>query len=160
YEVTRQSKLAWEHGWERQSSEPEVIDWVWPNHLRTGTYASFSGKGGTLKSTIGRELIARYTKGRRMPGCEEIGLPAGHVIYITAEDSKATAWKQLEDAGADLNRITVLPATLKDGDPMNILEHLDELREMIRKYAVRFVVIDGQNSVVGAPCIATDMLAR
>src|SRR5262249_31258475 len=72
----------------------------------------------------------------------------------------ATAWKQLEDAGADLNRITVLPATLKDGDPMNILEHLDELREMIRKYAVRFVVIDGQNSVVGAPCIATDMLAR
>jgi hypothetical protein len=27
-------KLAWEHGWERKSQEPEVIDWVWPNRLR------------------------------------------------------------------------------------------------------------------------------
>jgi hypothetical protein len=51
-------------------------------------------------------------------------------------------------------------ATLKDGDPMNVLEHLEELRGLIQQYGVRLVVIDGQNSVVGAPCIATDMLAR
>ena len=43
YKVVRQPKLAWEHGWERGPAEPEVIDWVWPNRLRCGSYASFSG---------------------------------------------------------------------------------------------------------------------
>jgi hypothetical protein len=43
---------------------------------------------------------------------------------------------------------------------LNILENLDELRQKIREHGVRLVVIDGQNSVVGAPNISTDMLAR
>ena len=51
-------------------------------------------------------------------------------------------------------------ATLKDGDPLNVLDRLDELRAVIRQYGVRWVVIDGQNSVVGAPNIMTDMSAR
>jgi hypothetical protein len=160
YEVVRESKLAWTHGWERHSTAPGLIKWVWPDHLRTRTYASFSGRGGSFKSTIARLLIAYYTRGKPMPFCEKVGLPAGHVIYITAEDDEDTAWEQLEQADADLSRVTVLPGTLKDGSGMNLLQHLDELREVIRKYAVRFVVVDGQNSVVGAPCIATDMLAR
>jgi hypothetical protein len=152
--------LAWEHGWERESARPEVIDWVWPDRLRCGSYCSFSGFQGTMKSTIARDLVARYASGRPLPGCEGVGLPAGHVIYVTAEDSPETVWTDLERGGADKNLVTVLPATLKDGDPLNVLEHLEELRQMVRKLAARFVVIDGQNSVVGAPCIATDMLAR
>src|SRR5262249_24198304 len=49
---------------------------------------------------------------------------------------------------------------LKDGDPMNLLEHLEELGQKIREHGTRLVIIDGQNSVVGAPNISTDMLAR
>jgi hypothetical protein len=160
YEVVREPKLDWEHGWERQSTNQEIIEWVWQNRLRCGSYASYSGKRGTLKSTLMREIVARYTQGKPLPGCKEIGLPPGHVIYITAEDGKETVWTSLERAGADTSLIMVLPAILKDGDPMNILLHLDELRQKIRQYHVRFVVIDGQNSVVGAPNISTDMLAR
>jgi len=161
FKVVPVPRLAWEHGWERKGpAGPEKIDWVWPDRLRCGTYASFSGKRGTLKSTIVRELIARYTTGRPLPGCEAIGLPPGHVIYVTAEDDKETAWAGLDLAGADRNLVTVLPATLLDGDPMNILEHLDELRQAVRQFGARLVVVDGQNSVVGAPNISTDMLAR
>lgn len=160
FKVVPQPKLDIEHGWERVEAAPEVIEWPWPNRLRCGTYVSFAGKRGTLKSTIARELIARYTTGRAMPACDEPGMPPGHALYITAEDSKETAWAGLKLAGADFNKLAVMPATLRDGDALNILDHLDEIRQMIRRFGIRFIVIDGQNSVVGAPNISTDMLAR
>jgi hypothetical protein len=159
-EVTPEPKFAWRFGWERGAAGQEHIDWIWPDRLRCGTYASFSGKRGTLKSTIVRELVARYTRGKLMPDCKTASLPAGHVIYITAEDSETTTEAGLEYAGADKDRLIIHGTTMKDGEFLNILEHLHELRQVVRQYGVRLVVIDGQNSVVGAPCIATDMLAR
>jgi hypothetical protein len=158
--VVREPKLAWSHGWERRPTGPEQIDWVWPDHLRCGTYASFSGTQGTLKSGIARDLVARYTTGRKMPLCEEAGLPAGHAIYLTAEDSEEKVWAELKQFGADTYKVSVLKATLRDGEPLNVLAHLEELEQLIKEHGTRLVVIDGQNSVVGAPNISTDMLAR
>lgn len=160
YKVTREPRLDWDDGWNRKDTEPEVYDWIWPNRLFCGTYVSYSGYRGTMKSTIIRELVARYTRGEPMPGCTEVGLPAGHAIYITAEDSKASAWRSLELVNADMNLVTVLPALLKDGDPLNVLEHLGEVREKIHAHGTRLVIIDGQNSVVGDPNISNDMKAR
>jgi hypothetical protein len=159
FKVVAQPRLAWVHASELKSEE-EVIDWVWPDRMRCGSYVSFSGYRGTLKSTLMREVAAKYTQGELMPECEELGLLAGHVIYITAEDSIETAIKGLKLAGADMDRVILLPAVLKDGDMMNVLEHLEEIRQKVREYGVRLVIIDGQNSVVGAPCIATDILGR
>jgi hypothetical protein len=160
FAVTVEPKLDFEHGWARERRGPPVIDWLWPDHLRCGTYVSFSGQQGTLKSSIARELVARYTTGARMPLCTTAGLPPGHAIYITAEDDKETVWADLERLGAGLNKVTVMKATLRDGDPMNVLEHQAELERLIKEHGTRLVIIDGQNSVVGAPNISTDMLAR
>jgi hypothetical protein len=162
YEMLRESKLAWVHGADWAGKVKDKKDWVWPNHLPCGSYVSYAGGVGTLKSTILRELLARFTRGVPFPECTEPGLPAGHVIYVTAEDDHDTAMRSFEVAGADMSLIHVLPATLKDGDPMNILDHavLGELRQGIRQHGARFVVIDGQNSVVGTPNISTDMQAR
>jgi hypothetical protein len=154
------SKLDYEHGWEENPEDAKPIEWIWPDHLRCGTWVSFSGQQGTLKSTIARELVARYTTGRKMPMCKRVGLPAGHAIYITAEDDKKEVKESLLFAGADKNLFTIIRAITKGGDPLNVLENLKELRSLIRKYRVRLVVIDGQNSVVGAPPIDTDMKAR
>ena len=159
YKVNPECKLAWGFGWDG-SAEPEKIDWPWENHIRCGSYCSFSGAGGTFKSTIMRELVARYTCGLPMPECTKASMPAGYVIYLYAEETEAAVRGKLQEAGAEKNHLILLPAVLTDGDPLNVLDQLDGLREMVRKYGVRLVVIDGQNSVVGAPCIATDMLAR
>jgi AAA domain len=158
----REPKLCWEHGWECGDTPDEKIEWICPNRLRTKTYVSLSGRRGTLKSTLMREAIAAFTQGRPMFGLgqDQMGIPAGHVIYITAEDSQGDAWSSFKLAGANKDLITILPAVLRDGGQMNILEHLPELRDKIRELKSRLVIIDGQNSVVGAPCIATDMLAR
>ena len=113
-----------------------------------------------LKSTIARDVLARYTTGKPMPECGKASMPAGYAIYLYAEETEAAVLASLSKAGADMSRVLLLPATLTDGDPLNVMDHLEELRLKIREYGVRLVVIDGQNSVVGAPNICTDMLAR
>jgi hypothetical protein len=158
YASVREPKLVWIRA-DQMEDVPEP-DWVWPCRLMCRSYCSFSGQKGTLKSTIMRELVACYTTGKPMPGCDKVGLPPGPVIYITAEDGEAEARRSLILAKANLGLITFLPVRLPDGDQLNVLEHLEELRQMVRKLGVRLVVIDGQNSVVGAPNISTDMLAR
>jgi hypothetical protein len=161
YEVVREPKLAWSYGWEDAGDDDdEHIDWLWPHRLRTKTYASLSGRKGTFKSTLVLDLIARYTRGDPMPGQQEAGLPAGYVIYITAEDGVKDARHRLKRAGADMSKVMVLPGVLKDGDQLNVLDNLDELRHKVREKWVRWIILDGQNSLVGAPCIAHDMLAR
>jgi hypothetical protein len=158
--AVRRPRLAWEHGWERAPGARPPDDWVWPDWLPCGSYVSYSGKRGTLKSTLMRELVALYTRGEPLPGCDEAGLPPGHVVYVSAEDDPKAVRASLELAGADTGLVTVLPAVLKDGDPLNLLDHLEEIRLMVRQLGARLVVVDGQNSVVGAPNISTDMLAR
>jgi hypothetical protein len=161
HDIVRDPKLDWQDGWERRAGAgDEAIEWVWPYRLRCGTYASLSGARGTLKSTIARYLIAKFTKGEALPECKEASMKPAHVIYLTAEDSKETAWADFDRLKADRKFLTVLPARLRDGDYCNILEHLDELRQKIRRHGTRLVVIDGQNSVVGATNICTDILAR
>src|SRR5262249_37432610 len=61
FAVVPEPKLAWLSAAELATAKPERIDWPWPDHLRCGTYCSFSGKQGTLKSTLVRELVARYS---------------------------------------------------------------------------------------------------
>jgi hypothetical protein len=157
--AVRQPKLLVYHG-RRPASEDRPIEWVWPHRLRTATYASFSGRQGTFKTTIALDIAARYTAGRPMPLCKAPGLPAGHVLYLHAEDNRGEVEDGFERAGGDFGRWHVMPAVTRDGDPLNVLDHLEEIRGAVREYGTRLVVIDGQNSVVGAPCIATDMLAR
>ncbi len=159
YEVSRRPKLILQHG-RRPAQDDKPIDWIWPNRLRCGTYASFSGRGGVFKSTIAREIAARYTTGRPMHLCDKATMPAGHVLYLYAEDDRDAVENGFELAGGDFDKLLTMPARVRDGDQLNVLDHLDELREVVRKYGVRLVIIDGQNSVVGTPNICTDMLAR
>ncbi len=152
-------KLIFQHG--RRNTEDEIPkDWPWPNHLCCNTYVSFSGRQGTFKSTIMQEIAARYTTGQPMPMCKIAGMPAGHVLYIYAEDDRADVENGFEWAGGDITKLISMPATVRDGDPLNILDHLREFEQTIREKGIRLVIIDGQNSVVGAPNISTDMLAR
>jgi hypothetical protein len=157
--VTAEPKLLIHHG-RRPATDERPIDWPWPDHLRCGTYVSFSGRMGTFKTTIALDLAARYSTGRPMPLCDKVGMPAGHVLYIYAEDDRDRVENDYEWAGGNFDHWHCMSAKTKDDDPLNILDHLGEIEQLIREYDIRLVIIDGQNSVVGAPNISTDMLAR
>jgi hypothetical protein len=144
----------------RRKEEDRPVDWIWPDHLHCGTYASFSGARGTFKSTIAAEVAARYTRGLPMPKAETVGMPAGHVLYLFIEDTRSTVEDRFQHAGGDFDKWHAWEAHIRSGEPLNILEHLSELEATIRQLGIRLVIIDGQNSVVGQPNISTDMLAR
>jgi hypothetical protein len=164
--VAPKPKLIIYHG-RRSEDKVRKIEWIWPNHLRCGTYVSFGGFQGTFKSTLAFEIASRYTTGSPLPtwkdgklSWEEVEMPAGHVLYIYAEDGRDEAEDAFERAGGDFDYWHGMPAQTGEGEDLNVLEHLAEMEQIIREFGIRLVIIDGQNSVVGAPCIATDMLAR
>jgi hypothetical protein len=166
YKVMPEPKLIVHHG-RRSQREEKSKDWLWPNRLHCGTYASFSGQRGSFKTTIACEIAARYTTGCQMPTMrnrkldwEEVGMPPGHVLYIDAENGRDDVENKFEFASGDFDMWHFMAAETRDDDSLNILDHLPEIREMIREFCIRLVIIDGQNSVVGAPNISTDMLAR
>lgn len=158
YAVVRESKLVWVRG--TDPDEDEQIEWVWPNRIRTSTYISFSGRRRTFKSTAMRYFVAQFTKNAPLPGCDAPSLPPSPVIYITAEDSVAKAKADLKRFGANMDLILLLGCTLNDGGQLNVLEQLPDIRQKVREFGVKLVIVDGQNSAVGAPNISTDMLAR
>jgi hypothetical protein len=157
--ITAASPVLIYHGFQ-PASEAKELDWVWPDHMPCGTYVSLSGEKGTFKSTMAIEWAALYTTGRKMPMCDRVGFPAGNVLYIHAEDDRKSVEDRFRQFKGDPSMWHTMPAFLESGEQLNLLEHLDRLREVVREFGIRFVIIDGQNSVVGAPCIATDMLAR
>jgi hypothetical protein len=158
YQVVRESKLVWVRG--SDPDEAEQIEWVWQDRIRTGTYVSYSGRRRTFKSTAMREIVARFTRGEPLPDCDRPSLPPSPVIYITAEDSVAKAKADLKRFGADMDLVHLLGVVLKDGEYLNVMEHLPDIRQKVREYGVKLVILDGQNSAVGCPNISTDMLAR
>jgi hypothetical protein len=156
--VVTEPTLIVRHG--RANKEPKAIEWIWPDHLRCGSYVSFSGKMASLKTTVAVDIAARHTRGERMPLCNTDGLPAGHVLYIHAEDDAEAIDDLFETAGGDFQRWHTMPAVIRSGDALNVLDHLGEIEQVIREYGIRLVIIDGQNSVVGGPDIRTDMRGR
>jgi hypothetical protein len=159
--VTIDSPVVIYHG-RRPPEEDTPTDEIWPNHIPCETYAAFSGRMGTLKSTIAfGEIAARHTTGRTMPLCDALGLPAGHVLCLSAEGGRKEAENHFEWGGGDFSKWHYLPATTTDGDSLNVLDHLEGIiRETVYQFGIRLIILDGQNSVVGKPNICTDMLAR
>jgi hypothetical protein len=166
HKVARDAKLIIYHG-RGPAAEQATTEWIWQHHLCCGTYASLSGQLGTMKTTIAIDIAARYTRGEKMPTMSkgkgawlEPTMPAGHVLYLYCEDDRPTIEKKFEWAEGDFDKWHCQPALIQGEEYLNILDHLPELRETIREYGIRLVIIDGQNSVVGTPNISTDMLAR
>jgi hypothetical protein len=159
YAIVRKPKLIIQHG-RRAAGEERPIEWVWRNHLPCGTYIRFSGPQGTFKTTIALCLCAQYTRGKPMPTMVNPSMPPGHVLYIYAEDFRDEVEDGFEWAGGEFAYWHSIPAKVLDGGQLNVLDNLGEIEQLIREYGIRLVVIDGQNSVVGAPDIRTDFLSR
>jgi hypothetical protein len=159
YELNQDDKLIVYHG-EPVAIDERPIDWIWPKHLRCGSYCSFSGRMGTFKSTVAIEIAARFTTGRPMPMEQSTGMPAGTVLFIFAEDDRDTVDRKFKWAGGDTSKWFTMPAHIEGDEPLNVIEQLPAIQRLIRRHSIRLVILDGQNSLVGAPNIKTDMLAR
>jgi hypothetical protein len=135
----------------------EEVEWMWEGHVPFRTFVSLSGQMGTHKSTIARDLAARGTAGLPMPNCEK-ATPPFSVLYFTSEDAAARVRDLVRIHDGELARLYVHDIA-SGGEPIDVLDCLEEIEAEINARQARLVVLDALNSFVGGD-ISSDAKAR
>ena len=138
----------------------ESKTWFWPGRIPCGSAVSFEGAQGSCKSTMARSWSATVTVGGAMPDGSSLGIPAGDVLYFTAEDSAATVCDIVKLHGGDLRRLFVHELEKRDGELLDILEVLPEIETQVRLTGAKLIVVDPVNSFLGDYDVASDTKAR
>jgi len=117
---------------------PEHVQWLWPGRPPVGKIVVLDGDPGTGKSTLTLDLAAHISTGADWP--DGASCPVGDTILLSAEDGLAdTVAPRLIAAGADMARVHALTQI---GDRPPHLGDIDALREVIRAYLARLLVVD------------------
>jgi putative DNA primase/helicase len=131
--------------------EARHVEWLWPNRLARGKLTLLAGDPGIGKSQISCDAGARTSTGAVWPDGGRA--PLGSVVVLSAEDSaNDTLRPRFEAAGANLERIHVLTATLIDGKPVtfSLQAHLEMLGNKLAELGdVALVIIDPITSYMG-----------
>ena len=117
---------------------PEHVQWLWPGRLPVGKIVVLDGDPGTGKSTLALDLAAHLSTGVDWP--DGTPCPIGDTVLLSAEDGLAdTVVPRLIAAGANMDRVHALTQI---GDRAPHLGDVDALREVIRRYQARLLVVD------------------
>jgi len=129
----------------------QQVQWLWPGWLAVGKLALLEGKPSLGKSTLALTLAARVSTGTAFPD-ETPGTRRDphNVILLSAEDSAGDTLKpRLLEAGADLERITLMQGVMLEDDDgteragMVLLPRdLDVLENLIAEQRAGMVVMD------------------
>jgi hypothetical protein len=117
--------------------EPLPVSWLWRLWVPGGALTLFEGDGGTGKSTVLSDLVAKATTGSPWPGETDHRDPIS-VIWIQAEEAEAEVLvPRLMAAGADRSRVYAHV----DTDPWNTSQ-TDRLQAAIKSVDAGMVIID------------------
>jgi hypothetical protein len=164
-----EEQRAWEQGEVESRSEavllrasdvaPDHVDWLWPGRVPLGMLTLFSGDPKVGKSLTTLSMIARLSRGEPPPGSSS-RTPTGSTILLSAEDDVSrTVVPRLRAAGADLDKVHILPAIRDRGEPgTEAVERMPTLLcydlEVIERTAMslgdcRLLVIDPVSAYLG-----------
>lgn len=138
----------------------EAIDWLLDCWVPRGSVTLLGGREGIGKSTIAVDWVAQATTGKLT------GTPM-NVAYVVTEDSpEHTVVPRLKAAGADLDRVMFLAATVPDPDKpgMTYESSLDLpgdypiLKTFITEQSIGLVVLDAAKSVMSSKLKGNDDL--
>jgi len=132
------------------------IRWLWQDRIAYGKLSIIAGDLGLGKSQLTMHLAAAVTKGGThwWPDCADNVEPA-NVIILSAEDDIAdTIRPRLEAAGAELDRVTVLTAIMKEDGAgergVNIGEDTQHIERAIKRVGnVGLIIIDPVSAYLG-----------
>jgi hypothetical protein len=134
------------------SREPR---WLWPNLIPAGKLTVLDGDPSAGKSILAVDLAARVSKDGLMPD-GSTGLE-GEVILVTNEPIADAVLPRLKTAGANIQRIKVLPV-VRDGErklPLLLPRDLPVLRTLLDGGRVKLLVIDPFLSFLGGDVTQT-----
>jgi hypothetical protein len=122
----------------------ERVRWLWPGRIPLGKLTVLDGDPGMGKSTLTLTIAAKVSTGSPFP--DGARPEPADVILLSAEDDIGdTIRPRLEAAGADVNRVFVLPDVQEEDKPPRPPElplDLDRLEAMAKERAAALVVID------------------
>ena len=127
----------------------KATEWLWHHRIPLGALTLLPGREGTGKSTAGAWLAAQVTRGM-LPGVYE-GIPKG-VFYAAREDDwERTIAPRIIAAEADISKVYRIEVTISGGViELTLPEHIDLLRDGIRKHDVALLFIDPLMSVISS----------
>lgn len=138
----------------------EAVDWLLDCWVPRGSVTLLGGREGIGKSTIAVDWVAQATRGNLT------GTPM-NVAYVVTEDSpEHTVVPRLTAAGADLDRVMFLAASVPDPDDPGVTYEgaLDLpgdypiLQRFIREQEIGLVILDAAKSVMSSKLKGNDDL--
>ena len=133
---------------------PKRIDFLWLGRIARGKHTAIAGEPGDGKSQLSIYVAATISRGGEWP-CGEGRAPIGNVIFFNAEDgADDTMVPRLIAAGADLERVHIVSAVLREGGKgrrtFNLQADLALLEKKIAEIGdVALVIIDPISSYMG-----------
>ena len=103
----------------RYSTVPDdSAHWLWYPYIPFGMITMVQGYPGSGKSSFLLDLIARASKGELLPDGSKLDSPVSSVYQCTESGSQSITKKILQNAGADLDRVSFIEgAYLTINDP-------------------------------------------
>lgn len=141
------------------SVRTKAVEWVWTDRIPRGKLTILSGDPDLAKTLVAMDIVARYTRGGSMPGCESATTPRGTATCVSAEDDLAdTLVPRLHAAGADLDKVQFIELEIhqpsESGSPTVRCFSLDDLplleSALDRDPTIGLVVIDPITAFMGS----------
>lgn len=133
---------------------PQIVTWLWPNHIPFGKIAIFDGDPGLGKSTVTIDLEARVTRGWPMPDGAQPGCPPAGAVVVNLEDGAGdTIRPRLEAAGAALEKVRII-SSIKGTDGIDrtptLPVDLPYIEAAIKDVNAKILVLDPFVAVLGS----------
>ena len=104
--------------------KPQILKWLWQNHIQLGAVNLIAGPEGRGKSLIAVDIAARTSTGSPWPdgsACE-----GGRVLYCSAEENiEAVVVPRLMAAAADLSKIEIVDGLGSSTDEGKVIADVD-----------------------------------
>src|SRR5262249_19994551 len=126
---------------EVKPSEFRAVEWLEHGMIPAAALTLLAGLGGKGKSTLAADYAARATRGQ-LRG-KYAGEPI-NVLWIGNDDGRHdVGGTRLHMAGAELDRIRFVTLNSEAvADELNVVADIEALRECIREFDAKLVVID------------------
>ena len=139
---------------EGRTPVPKV--WLWPGYLFGNQLVHLAGASGEGKSPLTRDLIARFTSGRKWPDGATNTATKRHVLLLSSEDDWETdIIPHLMLAEADRSKVHEFRSTVtKDDETYDVVTALDEDVKELQKVLEVFpdiglIIIDPITNYLG-----------
>lgn len=132
---------------------PQIVTWLWPNHIPFGKVTVFDGDPNLAKSTVSLDLVARISRGSPMPDGTKPVCPHAGAVVVSLEDGVSdTIRPRLEAAGAVLEKVRIVSG-IKGADGIErtptLPVDLPYIEAAIKNVRAKILVLDPFVAVLG-----------